>query len=359
MTESLDPTKYHVLTKEKKRNMILVLILVFLLILPLFFFFYYKIGVHRPSQTDKEVTVEIKKGDSVFDVAENLYAKDAINSKSLFIFYVFVNGLDKNIQAGVYTVKAGSTVVTVTEQFMHGTNDLVITFLEGWRVEEFAREAAKKLDDIDYNKFIVAAKPYEGYLFPDTYFLRKDVQIEELLELLRTTFDKKTSEILNQENLDKIGLTKQQVVILASIVEKEAAKDTDRELIAGILLKRFKSDIKLDADATVQYVSAFEKSCGAVDYCSVDALVKDEKEIDWWPNVLTAEDLDRDSDYNTRKNLGLPPTPISNPSLSSLKAVTEAKSSDYYYYLHDSEGNIHFADTLEKHNENVQKYLTD
>jgi UPF0755 protein len=357
MSETLDPSKYHIITGDKKRNLILILVLVFLLIIPLVSFVYYKAGVLRPSQTEKEIAFEIKKGDSVFDVAENLYAKDAINSKFLFILYIFINRVDKNIQAGVYTIKAGSTVVSITEQFMHGTNDVKAIFLEGWRVEEFAREAERLLSDIDYNKFIAAAKPYEGYLFPDTYFLKKDVQIGELVDLLRTTFDKKTSAILTQEDLDKVGLTKEQAVILASIVEREAVKDLDRQLVAGILLKRWKSEVKLDADATVQYAAAFEKSCGAADYCSADALVKDEKDIDWWPNSLSEEDLNVESLYNTRKNPGFPPTPISSVSISSLEAVMNPKSSDSYYYLHDSDGNTHYAKTLDEHNLNIQKYL--
>lgn len=359
MVESLDPSKYHVLTRDGKRNLVLTSILLFVLLIPLFFFGYYKIGINRPSQTDKEITYEIKKGDSVFDVAEGLYDKDAINSKFLFVVYIFTNRLDKNIQAGVYTIIAGSTVKEVVGQFMHGTNDTKITFLEGWRVEEFAREAEKKLGDIDYDKFIAAAKPYEGYLFPDTYFLRDDIKIEALVELLRQTFDSKTLDILTEENLTKAGLTREQAVILASIVEREVTNETDRPLVAGILLRRLKEDMKLDADATVQYAVSFQNSCGAVDYCSAEAIVKDEKEINWWTGSLSSENIDSDSPYNTRKIVGLPPTPISSVSLSSLESVLKAKSSDYYYYLHDSEGNIHYAKTLEEHNMNIRKYLSE
>ena len=362
MSETLDPSKYHIIEGTKKRKLVLISVLFLLLIVPSLLFAYYKIGINRPSQTDKEITFEIKRGDSPFDVAEGLYQKDSINSKFLFLTYIFINRLDRNIQAGVYTIKAGSTVVGITEQFMHGKNDIKITFLEGWRVEEFAREAERLLNDVDYNKFITAAKSYEGYMFPDTYFFKKDVSVEELVSLLRSTFDTKTSEILAEENLKKTGLSKEQIVILASIVEKEAGagkiSDLDRQLIAGILLKRLKEGMKLDTDATVQYAVAFVKSCGALDYCSADALVKNEKDIDWWPSPLSQEDLNVDSLYNTRKNPGLPPTPISSVSLSSLEAVINAKASDYYYYLHDLDGNTHYAKTLDEHNINIQRYLT-
>jgi UPF0755 protein len=147
-------------------------------------------------------------------------------------------------------------------------------------------------------------------------------------------------------------------VILASIVEREVTRETDKQIVAGILIRRWKEGIKLDADATVQYAVAFQNSCGAVDYCSADAVVKDEKDVNWWPFSLSAEDINTDSPYNTRKNTGLPPAPISSVSISSLNAVLQAQSSDYYYYLHDPEGNIHYAKTLEEHNANIQKYLS-
>jgi UPF0755 protein len=358
MADTLDPSKYHVLTKSGKKTAALITALLVLVIIPLLFFVYYQIGVNRPSQTDKEITYEIKKGSGVFDIAEGLYEKDAINSKFLFIFYVFANRLDKSIQAGTYTIKAGSTVADVVAQFMHGTNDVKMTFLEGWRVEEFAREAEKLLGDVDYDKFVTAATPYEGYLFPDTYFLRKDVTIDDLISLLRSTFDSKTAEILSGANLAGAGLTKEQAVVLASIVEREVKNEADKPLVAGILIKRWKEGMKLDADATVQYAVAFKDSCGAVDYCSADALVQNEKEINWWPNSLTTEDINYGSPYNTRKNLGLPPAPISSVSLSSLEAVIKAKNSDYYYYLHDLDGNIYYARTLEEHNTNINRYLS-
>jgi UPF0755 protein len=358
MSETLDPSKYHIFTGKKKRNLIMILVLIFLLVVPLLSFVYYQAGINRPSQTDKEITFEIKKGESVFTVAENLYAKDAINSKSLFILYVFINRLDKSIQAGVYTIKAGSTVVNITEQFMHGTNDVKVVFYEGWRVEEFAREAERLLSNVDYSKFIAASKPYEGYLFPDTYFFKKEATVEDLVSTLRSTFNTKTSDILTQENLGKVGLTEEQAVVLASIVEREVATDTDRQLVAGILLKRLRGGVKLDADATVQYAVAFEKSCGMAGSCSADSLVKDEKNIDWWPKSLSQEDLNVDSPYNTRKNLGLPPTPISSVSGSSLVAVMTPKNSGYYYYLNGTDGSTHYAKTLEEHSLNIQKYLT-
>ncbi|HNS71202.1 MAG TPA: endolytic transglycosylase MltG [bacterium] len=357
MSEPLDPKKYHVINEEGKRNIIFVSLLFILVLSPLLMYGYYKFAVYRPSQTDKEITLEIKKGQGVFEIADSLYQHDAINSKFLFLIYVYVNRLDDDIQAGVYTIKAGSNVVEITEQLLHGMDDVRITFLEGWRIEEFAREANSKLEDVDYKKFISEAQQYEGYLFPDTYFLTRDIQIPELVSTLRDTFNEKTKDILTSANLERAGLTKEQAVILASIVEREVKSDEDRKIVAGILIKRWKENLKLDADATTQYATAYQKSCLAKDYCAAEAPIKDEKNITWWPSSLSNEDLQNDSPYNTRKNTGLPPSPISSVSISSLSAVLNSRSSDYYYYLNDMEGNTHYARTLEEHNVNIQKYL--
>jgi UPF0755 protein len=153
-----------------------------------------------------------------------------------------------------------------------------------------------------------------------------------------------------------VGLTKEQVVVMASLVEREASVEADRKIVAGILEKRFKDGTKLDVDASVQYAVAFEKSCGAVDYCTVDSAVPDKKSVDWWP-TLTTEDLKVDSSYNTRKNVGLPPTPISSVSVNSIEAVLNPEITSYYYYLMDAEGVAHYAKTLDEHNANIAKFL--
>ena len=143
-----------------------------------------------------------------------------------------------------------------------------------------------------------------------------------------------------REDAKKTGLTWNEVITLASIVEREGRSDEDRPVIAGILLKRLKADWPLQADATLQYVlgyQAFEKS--------------------WWKKSLTATDKTVQSPYNTYRNPGLPPAPISNPGLASIKAVVYSKESDYWFYLHDNDGRIHYARTLEDHNSNIAAYL--
>ena len=355
MVEELDPTKYHIMTPKKKRILIISLLFVFLVLVPCILYAYYKVAVWRPSQTDKEITLQIGNGESVSEIAGALYDKGAINSEFLFIFYVFSHGLQSNVQAGTYVIKAGTPLVTVIDQLQHGTNDITVTFLEGWRVEEFARLASKKLLKVDYKKFAESAAPYEGYLFPDTYFINNDIQEADLVALLRKTFDEKTASILTDENLKKAELTKEQAVIFTSMVEREVSAAVDKPIVAGILIKRWKEGMQLDVDSTIQYAVAQRRLCGSQGYCI--PTLEEYMDLNWWPKDLSQEELAFDSPYNTRVKVGLPPTPISSISLSSLDAVINSQVTPYYFYLTDKAGVTHYAKTLVEHNTNIVNFL--
>lgn len=362
MLEELDPNKYHVLSPVKRKRLFIFGAVFVFLIMPVLFFYYYKLAIYRPSQTSREITLEIKKGEGVTDISKELARLEAINSEFLFNAYVFMNGFDNNIQAGVYTVKAGTNLVDLVDLLQHGKNDIKTVFLEGWRSEEFALELVNNLSNIDHEEFIAMAKPHEGYLFPDTYFFNSEVQEEDVLKKLTETFNQKTAEALTTEKLNNAGLTREQAVILASIIEREVVKKDDKEIVAGILIKRWQDGMKLDADATTQYTVALSNICKNLTETSLSdpkcvPTMQQLRSVSWWPQDLTLSDLDTDSPFNTRKNVGLPPAPISNPGLDSLEAVINHKSSPYYYYLTDSEGNVFYAKTLEEHNKNIAEHL--
>lgn len=355
MTEPLDPNKYHVLTPAAKKRIVFAGLFFALIVLPFLLRAYYRVALNRPSQSGKEVSVEIMKGDGVADIARDLLEKGVINSDFLFNIYVYTGKFGNRIQAGTYKIPAGSNLKQVVEIIQHGTNDVQLTFLEGWRSEEFARLASNNLDNIDFQEFISLAKDKEGFLFPDTYSINKDIQEEELLNIFTSTFTEKTKDILTEDKLTKAGLTREQVIIFASILEREIHTEEDRPIVAGIIIKRWREDMKLDVDATTQYVAAWQDICGAPERCIPP--LEDVENFDWWPAILTQDDLELDSPYNTRKNLGLPPLPISNPGLSAMDAVLNAKESPYYFYLTDKEGAVYYAVTLDQHNANAVKYL--
>ena len=355
MTEPLDPNKYHVLSPAGKKRLIFVALFFIFIVLPFLLRAYYRVAINRPSQSGKEVSVEIMKGDGVADIARGLLEKGAINSDFLFNIYVYTGKFGNKIQAGLYKIPAGSNLKQVVEIIQHGTNDVQLTFLEGWRVEEFARLAANNLDNIDFQEFINLAKDKEGFLFPDTYSINKDIQEKDLLDMFTSTFDEKTKDVLTESNLTRAGLSRNHVMIFASMLEREIHTEEDRPVVAGIIIKRWREDMKLDVDATTQYVAAWQDICGAPESCI--PLFENVENFDWWPTILTQDDLELDSAYNTRKNLGLPPAPISNPGKKAIEAVLNAQESPYYFYLTDQEGVVHYAVTLEQHNSNVAKYI--
>lgn len=138
----------------------------------------------------------------------------------------------------------------------------------------------------------------------------------------------------------------EEVLILASIVEREVKFNNDRPIVAGILLKRLEKNWPLQADATVQYAIASAKCKGKSAKCG-----------NWWPKNLTREDLKIKSPYNTYLYPGLPPGPICNPGLAAIEAVLNPVGSEYWFYLSDEEGKMHYAKTAEEHEENISKYL--
>lgn len=359
----LDPTKFHVLSKGQRMLAIGLGLLFCGTLGPAILFGYYKAAVVRPAQTDKETKFVITEGETAEQIIDGLANDNLINSKFLFKFYSKINGFENNLQAGTYIVPAGTAIPELAQLLQHGTNDKTITFIEGWRVEEFAKKAADNFEKIDYDEFISLAKPAEGTIFPDTYSFNTNVTEEELFTTLQTTFTQKTKDLLTPEALSKVGLDKTKAIILASIVEREGQKTEDRRLIAGILLNRLRENQVLGADATVQYLAGPARA--GCDILAFEGLYtpcptgESSRNLTWWPQDLTVAELDYDSPFNTRKNAGLPPTPICNPGLSALNAVLDPMPSEYYYYLHDKTGKTHFAKTLAEHAENIKAYLAD
>ncbi len=364
MTEQivLDPEKYHVLTDSMRKKLFVLTAMFLLVLLPAFLYAYYAFAVSRPSQNVDEAEYEINQGSSVAEIAKNLSDKNLINSEFLFKLYIKANDLQGSIQAGVYKIPSGSSIAELATIFQKGKNDRSITFIEGWRSEEFAYKAAQEFKEVDYKAFVERAKEHEGYLFPDTYSFNSGVNEDAIIDKLLNTFTEKTKDVLTDDALARVGLTQEQAVITASIVEREIHNAEDLPIVAGILINRFKEGELIGADATTQYVMGSRAACILMEqvdrdlpYCYLD--VKSAEEFNWWPQNILTPDLEFESPYNTRKVLGFPPQPISNPGLKSLEAVLNYIETDYRFYLTDADGNAHYARTLEEHNKNIAMYL--
>ena len=288
----------------------------------------------------------IKKGESLSSVATRLEDEGLIRSSFAFKILILVKDLSGKIQAGDFRISASLSTEEIASLLTHGSLDIWLTFPEGWRREEYGRRLVANLNDFSYQQFLDLTSEMEGYLFPDTYLISKDASPSAVVKIFNRNFERKFTAELEKKIKDQ-GLTEKQALILASIVERESKAGEDRPIVAGILLKRWQENWPLQADATVQYALATRDN----------AAMKEQKDFNWWPKKLTRADLELDSPYNTYKYRGLPPKPICNPGLASIKAVIYPQETDYWFYLSDQQGKIHYARTSEEHNQNIEQYL--
>lgn len=285
-----------------------------------------------PLSFKEETVVTISQGDSVKSVAQKLKEKNVIQSKTLFTNIVILFNLDSKIVAGDYIFETNHSVFKVLDRISKGEYGIgvkKITLIEGLTVIEMAEILSKEFNTIIKKEFIEKATPYEGYLFPDTYYFVENVSIEEIILKLRTTFDEKIAqenEILTSEKSLK------DIVIMASIIEKEATRESMQE-VSNILWYRLNITMPLQVDAGFVY----ERGKHTFE--------------------LTLDDLKEDSPYNTYVRYGLTPTPISNPGIQALKAAAFPEATKNLYFLTGDDGAMYYAQTLKQHAANKEKYF--
>ncbi len=294
------------------------------------------------SPVDKNSEIEafvVPQGASITSIADDLESQGFIRSSAIFK-YLYRNK-NSDIEAGDFKLSKAMTMSEIIKTLTEGSIDKWVTLLEGWRVEQIANKLNSELG-IQNSEFLSVAK--EGYMFPDTYLFNPDASSATIASIMENTFNQRyTTELQNK--IKSQGLTPEQGVILASLVEREARSDKVRTEVASVILKRLKMGMKLDIDATVQYAKDSQK------------LKQNPEFNDFWKPVSQADYTGVMSPYNTYLNPGLPPTAIANPSLSALNAVANADANTpYIYYYHDSKGNTYYAKTLEEHNANVARY---
>ncbi len=304
-----------------------------------FFWWRWAIAPVNPTSEQSQIFV-IHRGEGLSLIAQHLKDAGLIKDASAFKILILARGLSGQIQAGDFRINPSWTTEEVAYLLTHGSLDVWLTFPEGWRREEYGRRLTANLEDFSYPQFIEQTDELEGYLFPDTYLIPKDASPSSVIKILTNNFERKYSLELQLAAKEK-GLTQNQVIILASIVERESRAGKDRPIVAGILLKRWRENWPLQVDAAIQYAVA--NSQLSTPFSQLE---------DWWQKKLTKDDLAIDSPYNTYKYKGLPPGPICNPGLVSIKAVIYPQETDYWFYLSGTKGEMHYARTNEEHNEN-------
>ncbi len=279
------------------------------------------------------ISFTVTKGESIRSVANALSSDHLIKSSFVFLLVAKEIDLANKIQAGQYPLSQSLETKEIALLLTKSPDDIWITIPEGFRADEIADMLQQKIPSYQSSwRPLVEAK--EGYLFPDSYLISKNATIDMILKELTDTFNKRYATLNINSNLNQ-----KQIVILASLIEREGKSNTDRPLIASVYMNRLKLGMALQVDATVQY-----------------ALGYDTTDHTYWKQNLTTSDLQINSSYNTYVNSGLPPGPICNPGLQSLQAAANPASSDYLYYLADNKGVTHFAKTLDKQNANITKY---
>ncbi|MEI7765093.1 MAG: endolytic transglycosylase MltG [bacterium] len=306
-TQDNDNTGFLNLPKENfwKKKLIIILSIFFCGIL-----FFYVIFFTAPLRFPKGEVVSIKQGENLRVISLGLKEKKIIRSRIAFEAFVIMFGGEKHIAIGDYLLESRLPVFEVARRIVEKDRRLAsvkLTIPEGFDNNQIAELASMKLKNFNSKNFLTNGK--EGYLFPDTYFFFSSDEEQDVLKYMSDNFNKKIKTV--SKDITTSGKTENEIIIMASIIEREAKGDADRVYISGILWNRIKKNMPLQVDAAPQ----------------------------------------------TYKTKGLPNEPISNPGMEAIKASIYPVVSNYLYYLHDKDGVIHYARTFEEHKKNKLKYL--
>ena len=324
---------------------LLILSGVTIAVLAAFFWFAPAAWFSLPLPGAERVHLVVPSGANAEQVVDLLVEKKLVDSKFKYLLYARLNGAATQPKAGEYDLSVGTSYAQLARLLARGPTrqELTIRIIEGWTISE-VEETLKKLgvdvrpsdflaerfeQEFEFLRGLPKGATLEGYLFPDTYRVWEDELPDGLLRRQLQEFQLKTAGF-------EVAAKQQQrsfhdVVILASMIEKEARHDEDRAIIAGIFMNRLKVGMALQSDATLNYV------------------------IQSGRMRLTTEELKNESPYNTYKYRGLPPGPICNPGQASLEAALHPAATDYWYFLTDAEGKTYFGRTLEEHSLNRAK----
>jgi UPF0755 protein len=283
----------------------------------------------------------IEKGMSLNSVSNLLLENEIIVNQNIFKLKVISRGLASKIPTGRFLIDGKiSDAILIDLIFNKGPIKLKLTIPEGSQSKNLFKDINSLLNtDYDFNKYFnsteileqykLDASSLEGYLYPDTYYLYHDSSPEEIIDIMLSEFWKKFDENL-QDRANQLGFSVHEVVTLASIIEGEAMLDSERSTISSVYHNRLKINMKLQADPTIQYI------------------------IPGPPKTLSNRDLRIKSDYNTYQNYGLPPGPINNPGIASIKAALYPEDTNFLFFVAQGDGSHAFT-TNEKDHEKAKR----
>lgn len=307
----------------------------------LIIFFTSILSVNNREVNSSVITIE--KGMSLNSVSNLLLENEIIVNQNIFKLKVITRGLASKIPTGRFLIDGKiSDAILIDLIFNKGPIKLKLTIPEGSQSKNLFKDINTLLNtDYDFNKYFnsteileqykVDASSLEGYLYPDTYYLYHDSSPEEIIDILLSEFWKKFDENL-QHRANQLGFSVHEVVTLASIIEGEAMLDSERSTISSVYHNRLKINMKLQADPTIQYI------------------------IPGPPKTLSNRDLRIKSDYNTYQNYGLPPGPINNPGIASIKAALYPEDTNFLFFVAQGDGSHAFTTNEKDHEEAKRIY---
>jgi len=313
-------------THGNKNSYYVVIILISLIG---FFFWFFS----APFAFSSDIVISIIPGSSVQHIGKQLHDENIIRSPQMMQIILVIQSREKSVVAGDYLFERKSSLFDIIKRITKGDFHMdqhTITIPEGYTVTQISILVEEKGIG-SKEDFIQQSSSYEGFLFPDTYRVPQNLTIPKFIEMLQSQFQKKIAPL--QKDIDVSDKSLQDIVIMASLIEREAITDKERPIVAGILWNRIRIGMPLQVDAPF-FVYLGKTSA-----------------------ELTLDDLRTPTPYNTYTNKGLPPRPISNPGIASLRAALYPEKTDFLFYLHDKQGNIHYGKTHDDHVRNKKLYL--
>ncbi|MEM7046226.1 MAG: endolytic transglycosylase MltG [Pseudomonadota bacterium] len=293
----------------------------------------YRAALYAPGPLTTEKTVLIEPGMSVVAISEHLKREQVIDASWLLLSYAKLTGQDRRIKAGEYRFPAGISIMQTLHHLEQGrTIFYAVTIPEGLTTQQVVRllEGDARLTGQ------ATATPEEGSLLPETYFIQRGDTVESLIVRMREAMNEAREKVWQARTADLPLNNPQDLVILASIIERETGVRDERARVAGVFINRLRRGMRLQSDPTVIY--GLSEGTGTIN------------------RPLLRRDLKHESPYNTYLHRGLPPGAIANPGLASLQAAANPLDTDELYFVADGTGGHVFAKTLEQHNKNVRQW---
>lgn len=279
---------------------------------------------------DKPLMIEISSGDSLKTISVEIRDAGIIRSSDLLRLMISFYGGQNHIKAGVYEFDSPANVWNVAYRLSHqdyGYTPVKLTFPEGINSVNILSIIDSKFPNLkstpsyENDKILVTSR--EGYLFPDTYFFPPNADIKTISDRMFKEYKRKIQKY--QDQILQSGHTESEIIIMASILEEEVKTASDRKNVSDLLWRRIENGMMLQVDSTLGYINGKKSS------------------------DLTMNDLAMDSLYNTYKNKGLPPTPISNPGLDAIEAAISPTPNDFVFFLTGDDGKTYFSKTYAEH----------